>query len=110
MKHVVSSAAAAVLWVGVAGASFAADPQLEKGKALFISEAAPACAVCHTLKDSGSTGTIGPDLDELKPDAARIKKVLQEGMGAMPSFADSLDEASIDAIAAYVVHATGGEK
>ncbi|HBP29631.1 MAG: SorU family sulfite dehydrogenase c-type cytochrome subunit [Advenella sp.] len=112
MKHVVLSAAAAVLWMGVAGASFAADSdaQLEKGKALFISDAAPACAVCHTLKDAGSAGTIGPDLDELKPDAARIKKVLQEGMAVMPSYADSLDETSMDAIVAYVVHATGGGK
>jgi mono/diheme cytochrome c family protein len=66
--------------------------------------------VCHTLKDAGAAGTIGPDLDELKADAPRIKKVLQEGMGVMPSFADSLDEASMDAIVAYVVHATGGGK
>src|SRR3546814_2161320 len=70
--------------------------------------AGPACAVCHALSDAGSSGAIGPDLDELKPDAARIKKVLQEGMGVMPSFANSMDEASMDAIAAYVVHATGG--
>jgi len=112
MKHVVLSAVTAALWMGVSGASFAADPdpQLEKGKALFISDAAPACAVCHTLKDAGAAGTIGPDLDELKADAPRIKKVLQEGMGVMPSFADSLDEASMDAIVAYVVHATGGGK
>lgn len=112
MKHVVLSVATGVLWMGVAGASFAAgsDSQLEKGKALFVSGASPACAVCHTLKDSGSAGTIGPDLDELKPDAERVKTVLQEGVGVMPSFADSLDEASIDAIAAYVVHATGGGK
>lgn len=112
MKHVVLSIVTGALWMGVAGASFAAgsDSQLEKGKALFISGASPACAVCHTLKDSDSVGTIGPDLDELKPDAARVKTVLQEGIGVMPSFADSLDEASIDAIAAYVVHATGGGK
>jgi len=112
MKQVVLSAAAAVLWMGVAGASFAADSdsQLEKGKALFVSGASPACAVCHTLKDSGSAGTIGPDLDELKPDAVRVKTVLQEGIGVMPSFADSLDDESIDAIAAYVVHATGAGK
>ena len=110
MKHAVLSAAAVVLCMGVAGTSLAAEPDLEKGKALFLSDAAPACAVCHTLKDAGSAGTIGPDLDELKPDAERIKKVLEEGMGVMPSYADSLDGASIDAIAAYVVHATGGAK
>lgn len=112
MKHVVMLAATAILSMSASSAAFAADTdaQLEQGKTLFVSGAAPACAVCHTLKDSGSAGTIGPDLDELKPDAARIKKVLQEGMGVMPSFADSLDEAAMDAIAAYVAHATGGDK
>ncbi|UYO92963.1 c-type cytochrome [Pollutimonas sp. M17] len=113
MKRFALSAAAGLLWMGMAGASWAegADPQqLEKGKALFMTGAVPACAVCHTLSDAGASGAIGPDLDELKPDAARIKKVLQEGMGVMPSFADTLDEASMDAIAAYVVHATGGGK
>src|SRR3546814_12272954 len=91
--------------MGMASAGWAggADPQLEKGKTLFMTGAVPACAVCHALSDAGSSGAIGPDLDELKPDAARIKKVLQEGMGVMPSFANSLDEASMDAIAASVV-------
>ncbi|MGB3289034.1 MAG: cytochrome c [Burkholderiaceae bacterium] len=111
MKHFVLSAAAGVLSLGLAGSAWAADAaQLERGKTLFVSAAVPACAVCHTLSDAGSTGAIGPDLDELKPDAARIKKVLKEGMGVMPSFASTLDEASMDAIAAYVVHATGGGK
>jgi cytochrome c6 len=112
MKRFVLSAATAVFSMGVAGASWAGDSaaQLEKGKTLFISSAVPACAVCHALSDAGASGAIGPDLDELKPDAARIKKALQEGIGVMPSFADSLDEASMDAIVAYVVHATGGGK
>ena len=101
-----------MLLLGAASVSWASgepdSQQLEKGKTLFMTEAVPACAICHTLKDADATGTIGPDLDELKPDAERIKKVLHEGMGAMPSFADTLDEEAMNAIAAYVVHATGG--
>jgi len=100
------------MWlISMAGACWASGPdsqQLEQGKTLFLSGSVPACAICHALQDAGAAGAIGPDLDELKPDAERIKKVLEEGMGVMPSFADSLDEAAMEAIAAYIVHATGG--
>lgn len=102
---------AGLLMMCAATASWASGPdaaQLEKGKTLFISGAVPACAICHTLQDAGATGAIGPDLDELKPDFARVKKILQDGAGSMPSFSATLDDASMDAIAAYVVHATGG--
>lgn len=111
MKIFAVSRMAGMLLLGAAGACWAGEPDnqlLEKGKVLFTTEAVPACAICHTLKDAGAVGEIGPDLDELKPDAERIKKVLHEGMGAMPSFADTLDEEAMNAIAAYVVHATGG--
>ena len=101
----------------IMGAAFSAhsaeapDPAvLEQGKELFLSKAVPACAVCHTLADAGSEGAIGPDLDELKPDMAAVKKALHEGVGVMPSFAASLSEAEMDAVAAYVVHATGGSQ
>ncbi|MBB5215170.1 c-type cytochrome [Parapusillimonas granuli] len=96
-----------------AGPALAAEPDaamLEKGKALFMKDAVPACAVCHTLQDAGAAGPIGPDLDELKPTLEQVKKVLVEGAGTMPSFAETLDEASREAVAAYVVHATGGGK
>ena len=58
------------------------------------------------LEDAGAAGTIGPDLDELQPDADRIRKTMMEGMGAMPSFADSLEESEREAIIQYVLHAT----
>lgn len=77
---------------------------LEQGKQLFTSAAQPmACAICHALEDAGATGSIGPDLDDLQPDADRIRKVMVEGMGAMPSFADSLDEDEREAIVQYVI-------
>lgn len=87
---------------------FATDAeQLEQGKMLFSSTAKPiACSVCHTLEDAGAMGAIGPDLDELKPDADRIRKTMMDGMGAMPSFADSLEESEREAIIEYVVKVT----
>ena len=76
------------------------------GKKLFTT-AVPACAVCHTLKDAGSEGAVGPILDELKPDATRVGKALRDGLGAMPSFKATLTEAEIDALAYYVSRASG---
>ncbi|HLS17161.1 MAG TPA: cytochrome c [Paenalcaligenes sp.] len=99
--------AALVTTVGLVTAPVALADNLEEGKQLFLSDAQPmACAICHTLQDAGSTGNIGPDLDDLRPEADRIHKVLIEGMGAMPAFGDSLSQEQRDAIVDYVVSAT----
>jgi len=79
---------------------------LEEGKVLFMEGAAPACAVCHALKDAEATGNIGPDLNDLQPKRDRIIKAMEEGTGPMPSFSDSLTAEQMAAIADYVVHAT----
>lgn len=83
----------------------AADDAAELGKTLFTQGAAPPCAVCHTLADAAAEGAIGPDLDQLKPDAARVKTVVRGGMGAMPAY-DTLSDDELDAIATYVSTAT----
>ena len=80
------------------------------GKKLFTANAVPACALCHTLKDAGSEGAVGPIFDELKPNAARVKKALYDGLGAMPAYKASLSEAEIDALAYYVSRASGAEQ
>ena len=82
------------------------DPQLALGKKLFMT-ASPACAVCHTLKDAGSEGAVGPVLDEIKPNAARVSQALLNGLGNMPSYKSSLTEAQIAALALYVSKVTG---
>lgn len=96
---------------GLASAQEGADAaQLEQGKTLFTTDAVPACAICHTMKDAGATGAIGPDLDQLKPSADQVVKAMQTGLGAMPSFSNTLDEQQMQAVAAYIVHVTGGDK
>lgn len=80
------------------------------GKMLFTAGAVPACALCHTLKDAGSEGAIGPVLDDLKPSASRVSKALYDGLGAMPSFRATLTEAQIEALSFYVSRASGAEK
>ena len=83
-----------------AGSAFAQGAADAEGKRLFMS-GAPACALCHSLKDAGAEGAIGPSLDELKPDAARVAKAVKNGIGQMPAFTQ-LTDAQIQAIARYV--------
>jgi cytochrome c6 len=87
----------------LAGVALAAHAD-EEGRKLFIS-VVPACALCHTLKDAGATGAVGPSLDELKPDAARVEKALRNGIGQMPAFTQ-LTDAQIQTLARYVEKAT----
>jgi sulfite dehydrogenase len=75
------------------------------GKKLF-SSAVPPCGICHTLKDAGSEGAVGPILDELKPSQLRVITALNNGIGAMPSFKEKLSPEEIKAIATYVSKAS----
>lgn len=90
----------------------AADPvePVALGKKLFTQAAQPPCALCHTLRDAASAGAVGPVLDELRPDAARVANALRNGLGNMPSYRDSLSEAQIQALALYVSRASGGAR
>jgi mono/diheme cytochrome c family protein len=60
------------------------------------------CGSCHTLAAVGTKGTVGPNLDQLKPPFARVKRQVINGGGAMPAFKDVLSAAQIEAVAKYV--------
>ena len=96
MKQALVIAAAAMAATG----AFAQGAPDAEGKRLF-SSVTPACALCHSLKDAGAEGAIGPSLDELKPDAARVAQAVKNGIGQMPAFSQ-LSEAQVQAIARYV--------
>ncbi len=85
----------------------AADPRLALGRQLFGELAAPACSLCHSLRDAGAEGAIGPNLDRLRPSAAQVVAAVRGGLGVMPSYADSLDKAQIEALAHYVAEVAG---
>ena len=68
------------------------------GEQLFIDN----CGSCHTLSKAGTSGSVGPNLDDLAPDAQTVEDVMASGAGTMPSFADSLSDDERAAIAAYV--------
>lgn len=83
----------------------AAAEDMEKGRHMFLKGTKPACALCHTLKDAGAAGEIGPSLDELKPDADRVAKAIRQGLGVMPAFPDLSDD-EVRMLAKYVESAT----
>jgi cbb3-type cytochrome c oxidase subunit III len=60
------------------------------------------CGSCHTLVDAGTTGTTGPNLDQLKPSFARAQKQVINGGSLMPAFKGVLTNAQIVAVAKYV--------
>jgi mono/diheme cytochrome c family protein len=60
------------------------------------------CASCHTLKAAGATGTVGPNLDTLKPPEPVVEHQVEVGGGAMPPFKGTLSPAQITAVAKYV--------
>ena len=68
--------------------------------------ASAGCGGCHTMEAAGSSGTVGPNLDESKPDLELVIDRVANGAGAMPAFKDSLSEQEIADVAAYVVEST----
>ena len=87
------------------GAAGGDEGDAAAGKEVFASAG---CGSCHTLADAGSTGTIGPDLDDLGPDHALVVTTVTNGKGAMPPFKGQLDETQIQNVAAYVSSVAGG--
>lgn len=110
MSGMLLRAAVLALAAGTVPAAWADDAaRLAEGRKLFTEGAVPPCALCHTLKDAGAEGAIGPALDELKPDAARVATALRNGIGQMPSYQGTLSAAQIEAVAAYVAKASGAK-
>ena len=77
----------------------------KKGEAVFASGG---CGGCHTLAAAHATGTVGPNLDTLKPDYRSVTAQVTNGGGAMPAFKSRLSTQQIADVAAYVVDSSGG--
>jgi cytochrome c oxidase subunit 1 len=74
------------------------------GKQVFASAG---CGGCHTLKDAGASGNVGPNLDDAKPPLSLVLDRVTNGKGAMPSFKGQLSEQQIKDVAAYVTASAG---
>jgi cbb3-type cytochrome c oxidase subunit III len=77
--------------------------KLTSGKDIFAAN----CGSCHTLADAGTHGTVGPNLDQLKPAFARVQRQVINGGAVMPAFKGKLTPAQIKAVAKYVSSVAG---
>lgn len=98
-------AAYVAMVAGVPGAAPSPPPPggQADGKSIFATN----CGGCHTLADAGTTGTVGPNLDQARPPTALVVDRVTNGKGAMPPFKGTLTAAEIQAVADYVSGAAG---
>jgi cytochrome c553 len=68
--------------------------------------ASAGCGGCHTLAAAKSKGTVGPDLDQLRPDQQTVERQVRQGGVGMPSFAKKLSEIQISQVAQFVSTST----
>jgi mono/diheme cytochrome c family protein len=74
------------------------------GKEIFLGPSG--CTGCHTLADAGSSGTVGPNLDDAQPSFDLAYDRVTNGQGGMPSFGTSLTDQQRADVAAYVSSVT----
>jgi mono/diheme cytochrome c family protein len=81
-----------------------ADASLAAGARVYASAG---CGGCHTLAAAKSTGSLGPNLDTLRPGFEQVRAQVERGGGAMPAFRDTLSPSQIRDVAAYVAERAG---
>jgi cytochrome c553 len=75
----------------------------EAGREIFVAN----CGTCHTLQEAGTSGNVGPDLDQVTLDHDAVVEQVTNGGGAMPPFQGTLSEQQIQDVAAFVVASEG---
>ena len=98
-----ADADAVAAYVAMVAGKPVASKNTTSGKDIFTAN----CGSCHTLKDAGTSGTVGPNLDQLKPSLAIVQHQVINGGGAMPAFKGTLTPAQITAVAKYVSSSAG---
>ncbi len=76
----------------------------QAGRGVFASAG---CAACHTLRRAGAKGTVGPNLDAVKPSRELVVDRVTNGQGVMPSFKGKLSPQQIEDGAGYVSSVAG---
>jgi mono/diheme cytochrome c family protein len=77
----------------------ATEGDAANGKKVFASAG---CGGCHTFSAAGSTGTVGPNLDDASVDVDAAVQQVTNGGGGMPAFGDRLSDQEIADVAAFV--------
>jgi cytochrome c553 len=73
------------------------------GKEIFVAN----CGSCHTLEEAGTSGTVGPVLDDVSVDFDGVVEQVTNGGGGMPPFQGTLSDEQIADVAAFVVASEG---
>ena len=81
-----------------------AETKMDLGLEVYNNKAQ--CGVCHTLQAAGSSGDIGPNLDQLKSSLDQIIYVVTNGIGVMQAWENILTQEEIEAVAYYVFNST----
>ncbi len=84
--------------------SIKSDEIYLEGKKIFLEKGN--CAICHTLEDAGSSGNIGPNLNQIRPDQMKVIVAVTNGIGVMPAYEGELSSLEIEAVAKYVYEAS----
>ena len=69
--------------------------------------ASAGCGSCHTYSPAGSTGSIGPNLDDASVTYERAVQQVTNGGGGMPAFGDELSKQEIEDVARFVSEGGG---
>jgi cytochrome c oxidase subunit II len=95
-------------WVREAGQDLAGPPG-QAGAAVFENQG---CGSCHTFEPAGSTGDVGPSLDDLSGDAASVRESIVDPdatitpgyqAGVMPKTFGDLPDYQLDALVQYLL-------
>jgi cytochrome c551 len=73
------------------------DP--EAGAEIFASQG---CGNCHVYEPAGTSGTVGPSLDESDVDFEGAVQQIRTGGGGMPAYEGQLSDEEIANVAAFV--------
>jgi hypothetical protein len=65
------------------------------------------CGSCHIYEPAGSTGTVGPSLDDSDATFEQAVDQITNGGGGMPAFKGDLTEQEIEAVARFVTEGGG---
>jgi mono/diheme cytochrome c family protein len=88
--------------------ALALEGNAEAGADVFASAG---CGGCHTLSAAGSSGSVGPNLDDSKPSVELVVERVTKGQGGMPAFSKAeggaLEDQQIADVAAYVAESAG---
>ena len=89
---------------GGGGGGAGGSGDLAAGEEIFVAN----CGSCHTLTAAGTSGNVGPNLDDTSFDQGAVEEQVAQGGGGMPAFEGQLSEEEIRNVAAFVVASEAG--